>query len=341
MGGNFGESTPDRKVYILNTSEPSLPTWEEHPHGTPSSFADYQATGAVGSMVYVFGGNTAEADWQDNPLRVAQASTWYEAATPRKECRRVPYVPSDGMCAGTRMVIASCADSVDQLTSRIQAMHLEEANQRRVTAAASEEVNEDGTLTNENGTLAVAKGPAFYHTREQCQKQVSSTCMLLLSDVVQDPLLCSTSFHCLADSLYTSWYMDGMTACGSRHNSQCSNAFTQRSELCCDVWMALQQMNCLANLTAGEEAVQEAADAVMRDATSLGYCFDSPVCYSLCPNGYWLNNQGLCRKCTDCVSLGLFPAQRCSRLADALCIPLGEAVSAAKHKEELVIPKGR
>jgi hypothetical protein len=319
MGGNFGLTVPDRKVYILNTSASGSHVWAHDPDGTPSAFADYQAAGAVGSLVYVFGGNTAEADWADNPLRVAQASSWYEEAKPRTECRRVPHLPSSGICAGSRLVIASCSESVEALAIKVR----------------------DTELQEENKTLAVARGPAFHDGREQCFESVSATCMALLSDVMADPPLCSTGFLCSSDSMYTSWHMDSIDACGSRHNSQCSNAFVQKAELCCDIWLALQQMNCLVNLTASEEALQEAADDVMQDAQSLGYCSDSPTCYSLCQEDYWLNKQGVCEKCTDCVSMGLFPKQKCSRLADAVCVPLGEAISAAKNKQELIIPKGR
>ncbi len=319
LGGNFGTSVPDKRVYILNTSETSLPIWENEIDGTPSAFAGSQATSAVGSLVYVFGGNTVEADWEDNPLRVAQASVWYEAPKPRTECRRMPFVPAQGICTGSTIVIASCSESVEQLTSQIREMELEEANE----------------------TLSVAKGPVFYQAREQCWESVSRTCMALKRDVMADPYGCSSVFLCSSDSMYTSWYINGINACSDRHNSQCSNTFVHKSELCCDIWMAMQQMNCMVNLTLDEGETQAAADAVLQDSISLGYCSNSPTCYSLCPENFWLNKQGLCERCTDCVTMGLFPAQRCSRLADAVCMPLGEAISAAKHQQELIIPKGR
>jgi hypothetical protein len=318
MGGYFGPVEPDENVYILNASSDVSLHWMAKLTGTPGAFVAHQATGSVGSVFFAFGTSLNEADCSNSPLLAAQASPWFEAANPRTECQRMQYMPALGMCAGRTVVLSSCSISSSIVQDKIHKLEMEIPN------------------------ATVAKGPMFYHERQECLSMASSTCMLLLRDVLVDPPLCNPSFLCAPDSLYTSWGVDYVSACSYFHNSRCSNEFLpEPAALCCDMWLALQEMNCEAGQSIHDPALMEAAEALTSSAISSGYCSDSSMCYSLCPPSYWLNGQGKCIKCTDCVSKGLFPEKTCTRLSDAVCKPLGQVISAAKHLDNIIIPRGR
>jgi hypothetical protein len=57
VGGDFGASAPDGMVYTLDTRASGSLKWEAHTY-TPGGAKTYQAIGAVGDLVYFFGGSS-------------------------------------------------------------------------------------------------------------------------------------------------------------------------------------------------------------------------------------------------------------------------------------------
>ena len=51
-----------------------------------------------------------------------QASPFIKPLLPQTECFRTPYLPLTGVCAGTRILVSACMQSLQQLTDRTRAL---------------------------------------------------------------------------------------------------------------------------------------------------------------------------------------------------------------------------
>ncbi len=63
-----------------------------------------------------------------------------------------------------------------------------------------------------------ANHPRFYHTWEDCRLSLEGVCTSLGRTVEPLPYVCSPSFLCMQDSIYTSWTLNSSRVCGALHN---------------------------------------------------------------------------------------------------------------------------
>ncbi len=137
--------------------------------------------------------------------------------------------------------------------------------------------------------------------------------------------------------VHTHTYTMADTVCGSRYNPQCERA---SGGLCCDIYAAILKSGCNINAT-NQETADVAVRTLIDASKAQGRCSeDDASCYSVCEVDEFFS-AGQCVACTRCITLGLFTVERCTRLSDAVCKPLGEVVSLNSSTGVLALTEGR
>jgi hypothetical protein len=109
--------------------------------------------------------------------------------------------------------------------------------------------------------------------------------------------------------------------------------------MCCSIYAAIHTSSCRVNST-NKQTVQAAVAQLIETSLERGRCSDDEAsCYSICEDDEYLS-QGKCVACTRCNDLGQHTWTRCTRLEDAVCQPLSQAI-AATTEPEMTLKPGR